>query len=124
MPLSPHEQQLLAAIEKDLSERDPRLARTMTRIPRPPSGPRCLPLGRQHLATLGAALLTLILVHALVGDLHPAASAALTCGLVITWLVSAARPAAVERPDDGGRAAPADPSRAMRKRTRQRRKEE
>jgi hypothetical protein len=43
------------------------------------------------MATLGAALLALILVHAHGGEIHPAASAALTCGLVITWLVSAAR---------------------------------
>jgi hypothetical protein len=125
MPLSPDEQQLLAAIEKDLSEHDPRLARTMTRIPRPSSGPQWLPLGRQHLATLGAALLALILVHALAGgEIHPAASAALTCGLVITWLVSAARPAAVKRPDDGGGAAPAGPPRARSKRTQQRQGDE
>jgi hypothetical protein len=124
MPLSPDEQQLLAAIEEDLSEHDPRLARTMTRIPPPSSGPLCLPLGRQHLAKLGAALLALILVHAAGGDIHPAASAAFTCGLVITWLVSAARPAAAKRPDDGGGAAPAGPPRARSKRMQQRQGDE
>ncbi len=124
MPLSPDDQQLLAAIEKDLSEHDPRLARTMTRIPRPSSGPQWPPLGRQHLATLGVALLALILVHALAGGIHPAASAALTCGLVITWLVSAARPAAVKRPDGGGGAAPAGPPRARSKRMQQRQGDE
>jgi Flp pilus assembly protein TadB len=94
MPLSPREQQVLAAIEKDLSAQDPRLARTMTRTARWASGPQRFPLRRQHMATLGAALLTLILVHALVGDIHPAASAALTGGLIITWLMYAARAAA------------------------------
>jgi hypothetical protein len=122
MPLSPQEQQRLAAIEKDLSK-DPRLARSMTRTAPRPAGPRWLPLGRQHLATLAAALLALILVHAVGSEIHPAASAALTCGLVITWLVSAARPAAVKRPDDG-EATPADPPGAAPKRARPRRKEE
>jgi hypothetical protein len=56
------------------------------------------------MATLGAALLALILVHAHGGEIHPAASAALTCGLVISWLVSAARggtrPATANRPGE------------------------
>jgi Protein of unknown function (DUF3040) len=116
MPLSPDEQQLLAAIENDLSEQDPRLARTMTRTGSPSAGR--FPLRRQHLATLGAALLTLILVHSSGADIHPAASAALTCGLLTTWLISAARgstrPAAATRPDDGG-APPAGPPRVTSK---------
>jgi hypothetical protein len=111
MPLSPHEQQLLAAIEKDLREQDPRLARTMTRSVRRSSELPRFPLRRQHMATLGAALLALILVHAHGGEIHPAASAALTCGLVISWLVSAARggtrPATANRPGEDGVATPA-----------------
>ena len=45
-----------------------------------------------HLVTLASALFLLILVHALFAEINPAASAALTCALVVTWLVSVARP--------------------------------
>ncbi len=108
MPLSPYEQRLLAAIEKDLTDHDPRLARTMTRRAPRSSELRRFPLRRQHLAALGAALLTLVLVHALTGEIHPAASAALTCGLIVPWLLGAARAAARQPPAPRPPPPPAD----------------
>lgn len=124
MPLSPYEQQLLAAIEKDLTDRDPRLARTMTRNAPRSSELRRFPLRRRHLAALAAALLTLILVHALAGQIHPAASAALTCGLLVPWLVGAARAVArAAAASGGGGVTPPARSRAESRQARQRRKE-
>jgi hypothetical protein len=92
MPLNPHEQELLAAIEKDLTEHDPRLARVIARSARWSSGLPSSPLRRRHLVTLASALFVLILVHTLFAEIHPTASAALTCALVMMWLVSVARP--------------------------------
>ncbi len=92
MSLSQHEQRMLAAIEKGLSAEDPELAKVLTKTRLPSSPPRFgIPV--RHVATLTAALLTLITLHALAGGLHPAASAALTTALIVSWLWSAARAA-------------------------------
>ena len=86
MPLSPYEQRQLAAIAEDLGDPDPRLARALARAAPRTFQLRGLPFSLWHLAALGAGLCALILVHALAGELHPAVSAALTCGLVGVWL--------------------------------------
>jgi hypothetical protein len=90
MSLSQREQRMLAAIEKGLSAEDPQLAKVLTTTPLPSCPPR-LGIPVRHVATLTAALLTLITLHALAGGLHPAASAALTTALIVSWLWRAAR---------------------------------
>jgi hypothetical protein len=91
MPLSPHEQQLLAEIERDLRSHDPQLAETLSVTASVSSEPARFPLCPRHLAALVALLLALILVHAIPDNVDAAASAALTGGLILPWLASAVR---------------------------------
>jgi hypothetical protein len=90
MSLSQYEQRMLAAIEEGLGAEDPELVKVLTKTRLPLSPPK-LGIPVRHVATLAAALLTLITLHALAGGLHPAASAALTTALIVSWLWSAAR---------------------------------
>lgn len=93
MPLSPHEQKILAAIENELSEKDPNLVATFaeTRSPRPVL--QWFPLSARHTYLLILALLTLIILHTVVPQLGLAGSAILTGMVIGPWIVIAARAA-------------------------------
>ncbi|MGH4011430.1 MAG: DUF3040 domain-containing protein [Pseudonocardiaceae bacterium] len=93
MPLSPHEERILAAIENELSEKDPALVATFTETLSPSPALRWFPLSAHQTCLLILALLVLVTLHTLVPQLGLAASAILTGILIVPWLVSASRAA-------------------------------
>lgn len=96
MPLSPHEQRALAAIEDALNAQDPSLAARFhgARV-RPhrstPSWLRWLPVSVVDVALLVLALAVLAIVHTVVPQAHPLLTAGLTLGLAGGWVVLVAR---------------------------------
>lgn len=93
MPLSPHEQRILAAIENDLSEKDPSLVATFAETRSPWPVLQWFPLSARHTYLLILALLTLIILHTVVPQLGLAGSAILTGMLIGPWIVIASRTA-------------------------------
>lgn len=97
MPLSPHEQRALAAIEDALNAQDPSLAARFhgARV-RPQRGStppwlRWLPVPVVDVALLVLALAALAIVHTVVPQAHPLLTAGLTLALTGGWVVLAAR---------------------------------
>lgn len=96
MPLSPHEQRALAAIEDALNAQDPSLAARFhgARV-RPhrstPSWLRWLSVPLVDVALLVLALAVLAIVHTVVPQAHPLLTAGLTLALAGGWVVLAAR---------------------------------
>ena len=93
MPLSPREQRILAAIENELSEKDPALVATLTNTRLPSSVLQLFPLPARQVCLLILALLGLVIVHSLVPGLSLAGSTILTGALIAAWMVSASRAA-------------------------------
>lgn len=93
MPLSPHEQRILAAIENELSERDPTLVAAFAETRSPWPVLRWFPLSARHTYLLILALLALIILHTVVPQLGLAGSAILTGMVIGPWIVIAARAA-------------------------------
>jgi hypothetical protein len=95
MPLSPHEEKALAALEEGLRADDPAFAAalevTLSRSRRLRT--LGLPLTALHVLGLVAVLGGLITAGALAGD-RPALLAVATGALVLPWLIGAARSAA------------------------------
>ena len=103
MPLSPHEERALAALEEGLHADDPALAAVLAATPPArrsfPSSAMTLPRVFSLLAALG----TLIAAGTLAGD-QPVILAVITVALLVPWLVwtarsSAHRPRARVRPE-------------------------
>ena len=69
MPLSPREQRILAAIEKELGDKDPALVAALTNTRLPSSVPQQFPLPAPQVYLLILALLALVIVHSLVPGL-------------------------------------------------------
>ncbi|MHA6781098.1 DUF3040 domain-containing protein [Pseudonocardia saturnea] len=95
MSLSPREQRILAGIEDDLGGQDPALAARFTRSHHMSAVGIRFPLSPVHTGALLLALLLLIAVHAIAGDLVPAGTGLLTWALIAPWMVSAARASAL-----------------------------
>ncbi len=93
MPLSSREQEILAAIENELSENDPILVATFTETRSPSPVLQRFPQLARHTYLLILALLALVILHALVPQLSLAGSAILTGMLIVPWIVSASRAA-------------------------------
>lgn len=96
MPLSPHEQRALAAIEDALNAQDPSLAaRFQGARVRPrrtgPSWMGWLPVSVVDVALLVLGLAVLAIVHTVVPQAHPLLTAGLTLGLAGGWVVLVAR---------------------------------
>jgi len=110
MPLSPHEENALAALEEGLRADDPFLA---TMLERPPSSASRLslafPLSMPRVVELLVALLGLIAAGTVLGN-RPAVLAAVTAALLVPWMVGAARRSGfaggTRARRGGGRAAP------------------
>lgn len=90
MPLTPRDQRLLAAIERDLTERDPDLAGAMSN-PHLARGPGLRSVALRHTLLLVAGLAALGLMSPVAAQLGTPAVALLTAAVVVPWLVSAAR---------------------------------
>jgi hypothetical protein len=86
MPLSPHEERALAALEEELHADDPAFAAVLGATPsaRRSFLPSALTLPR--LFSLLAALSTLIVAGTLAGD-RPVVLAVVTVALLLPWLV-------------------------------------
>ncbi len=98
MALSPHEEKVLATLERELRTEDPALAAVLSRaLPSSfPAHPFLLPI--RHVLCLTAALVCLIAVGAFFGDqLGVLGMGALTYVAVVPWLVGAARSAGRRR---------------------------
>ncbi len=93
MPLSPREHRILAAIENELSEKDPTLVATFTETQLPSPVLQWFPLSTRQTCLLILALLALVGLHTLVPQLGLAGSAILTGMLIVPWIVSASRAA-------------------------------
>jgi Flp pilus assembly protein TadB len=93
MPLSSREQEILAAIENELSEKDPTLVATFTETRSPSPVLQRVPLSARHTYLLILALLALVILHTFVPQLTLAGSAILTGMLIVPWIVSASRAA-------------------------------
>jgi hypothetical protein len=91
MALSAHDRKVLAAIEHDLSDQDPKLADLFATARAGGKWRVCLPVPLRAIGWLVGVLLALIVVHAVAGDLELLGSAALTVAPVVTWLVATAR---------------------------------
>ena len=90
MPLSAHEQRILAVIEEELSEKDPGLADLFTHCP-PPGARRRYPVSAAGLGLLVVVLLVLVLVHPLAAPWGAVGVGLVTLVLVVPWIVVAAR---------------------------------
>jgi len=77
MPLSAHEQRILAGVEEELREKDPELADLFTRCP-PPTARHGYPVSPAGLGLLVVVLLALVVL------VHPLAAAWGAAGVVIT----------------------------------------
>ncbi|HXV91662.1 MAG TPA: DUF3040 domain-containing protein [Pseudonocardia sp.] len=95
MSLSPREQRLLAAIEEELGEQDPRLAAALAHTR--PGTPARLPVRCSHAAALVAALALLVVVHVLGLEQGVLGTGVLTVALLVPWLVWTARSGPDER---------------------------
>jgi hypothetical protein len=90
MSLTPREQRLLAAIERDLTEQDPGLAGALSNpYPARGTGLGCAAL--RHTLLLVAGLAVLVIMTPVAAQLAAPAVALLTIAVVVPWLVSAAR---------------------------------
>ena len=94
MPLSPHEEKALAALEEGLRTDDPAFAAALEVAPTLSLRLRSLglPLTALHVLGLVAALAGLITAGALAGD-RPVLLAVATGALVLPWLIATARSA-------------------------------
>jgi hypothetical protein len=90
MPLSRREQRILAALEDQLNRNDPALADMFTHEPAPAREIRRT-LSATRLGLLAVVLLVLVLGHPLAMLWGPAGVGLLTAGLVVPWVVVAAR---------------------------------
>jgi hypothetical protein len=102
MPLSPHEEKALAALEKGLRADDPAFAAVLE-VP-PSSATRLsavLPLSTRHILGLLLALLGLIGAGTMLGN-RPAVLAAATGALLLPWVIGTARSAARRSGPAGG----------------------
>ena len=93
MPLLPREQRILAAIENELSEKDPALVATFTETRSPSPVLQRFLLSAGHTYLLIIALLALVILHTLVPQLGLAGLVILTGVLIVPWIVSALRAA-------------------------------
>lgn len=89
MPLSPHEQRILTAIENELSEKDPTLVATFINTRWSSPALQRFPLSARHTGLLILVLLALVLLHTLVPQLGLAGLAILTGMLIVPWIVNA-----------------------------------
>ena len=99
MPLSAHEQRILAGVEEELREKDPELADLFTRCP-PPTARRGYPVSPAGLGLLVVVLLALVLVHPLAPAWGAAGVGLATAALVVPWIVVAPRVGAPQREPD------------------------
>ena len=92
MPLSPHEEKALAALEEGLRADDPRLAAVLGATPLSigVSARPMLLLSTRPVVTLLVALLGLIAAGTLFGN-RPAVLAAATGALLLPWMIDTAR---------------------------------
>ena len=90
MPLSAHEQRILAGVEEELREKDPELADLFTRCP-PPTARHGYPVSPAGLGLLVVVLLALVLVHPLAAAWGAAGVGLATAVLVVPWIVVAPR---------------------------------
>ena len=88
MGLSRREQQILAAIENELSENDRALTARFTTA----GFRRRVPFSPGHTVALVLALVALIVLHSAALELGVVGLGVLTFALIVPWLVSAARP--------------------------------
>lgn len=94
MPLSPHEEKVLAGLAENLRADDPALAEALGRTPLPAFPTLAFPLSVRSLLVLLAALTGLVAVGAVFADqLGMLGMAAVTCAALVPWLVGAARSA-------------------------------
>ena len=95
MPLSPHEEKALAALEEGLRADDPTFAAVLDVAPSSARSSlhRSVPLRTAYVLLLLAALGAVIAAGTLLGD-RPAALAVVTAALVLPWVVGAALAAA------------------------------
>ena len=99
MPLSPHEERALAALEKELHSDDPAFAATLAATPSARRSFLPPPMTLSRILGLLAALGALIAGGVLVGD-RPVILAVITVGLLVPWLVWTARE---QKPASGAR---------------------
>ena len=85
MPLSPHEERALAALEKELHADDPKLAATLAATPPARRAFRPSATTAIHALSLVAALGVLIAVGTLAGN-RPVILAVVTVALLVPWL--------------------------------------
>jgi nucleotide-binding universal stress UspA family protein len=115
MALTPRERKILASIENEISEKDPRLAAMLNNMPVGSGARKWLPVSARHVLLLIAALTMLAALSPTISQLGVAAIAACTVALIVPWLMSAARAALArgsapeEREDTGLTEAPAGP---------------
>jgi hypothetical protein len=93
MPLPHREEEILAAIEDDLTWADPQLAKILTSMPTAGTRREMLPITLRLATVLTAGLALLAALHNIAGSLHPAVTAALTGLLSVAWLTRATRAA-------------------------------
>lgn len=105
MPLSPHEERALAALEEELHADDPALAAALAATPSAGRSFRPPALTTLHVLSLLAALGALIAAGTVAGA-QPVVLAVVTVVLLVPWLVWTARPVG-RRPTGGARRRPA-----------------
>jgi hypothetical protein len=94
MPLSPHEEKVLAGLAEKLRADDPALAEALGRTPLLAFLTLAFPLSVRSLLVLLAALTGLVAVGAVFADqLGMLGMAAVTCAALVPWLVGATRSA-------------------------------
>lgn len=93
MPLSPHEERALAALEQGLHADDPAFAAALAATPSTRRSVLPAPITLTRIVSLVAALGVLIAAGALAGD-RPAVLAVVTVGVLVPWLVWTARSSA------------------------------
>ena len=94
MPLSPHEEKVLAGLAEGLRADDPALADALGQAPLSAFPPLSFPLSVRSLVVLLAALTGLTAVGTFFADrLGALGVAAATCAAVVPWLVATARSA-------------------------------
>ncbi len=90
MSLTPREQRLLAAIERDLTEQDSDLAGALSN-PHLARDPGLGSAALRHTLLLVAGLAALVVMTPVAAQLGAPAVVLLTAAVVVPWLVSAAR---------------------------------
>lgn len=96
MALSPREQRILAAIEQDLGQQDPALAKTFAKTRLPSSGEhrtvvQWFPLSLVHTGLLVLILIVLVAAHPVTVELGLPWVGLFTAVLIVPWLLSATR---------------------------------